>query len=138
MTWCRTSIAYTTALCELFDSDDNCIAQECRVCSYGYEDIQFVICHETYYDELDNQFNELYIKSKCGDHIVDIHVNEDDCISHKMFIELCCDYFISAFIELYYTYGSYKRKKEFDNILRTVVEQFLTERNYSNFDIEVI
>lgn len=137
MSWCRTNIAYTTALCELFNKDDECIAHECRVCSYGYEDFQFVISFEIYNDKFDNQYYYLHIKNKCGDDIVEIYA-KDDIIAHKMFIELCCDYFISAFIELFYVYGGYKQKKEFDNLLKLEIEQFFTERNYSDFEVKVI
>lgn len=137
MTWCRTSIAYTIALCELFNRDDECFAQECRVCSYGYEDIQFVIRYEIYEDEFDIQYYELSIRNKSGDNIVEIYA-KDDLIAYKMFIELCCDYFISAFIELSYMYGGYKQKKEFDNQVKLEINQFFTERNYSDFEVKVI
>lgn len=137
MTWRRSNISYTTALCEWFNQKDECIGQECRVCSYGYEDMQFVIGYEIYKDKFDNRYYELYIKNKCGDHIVEIYP-KNDIIIPKMFIELCCDYFISTFIGLCYVYGGSKQKREFDYQLKLVIEHFFTERNYSDFEVDII
>lgn len=135
MTWRRTNIAYTTTLCEIFNQDDNCILQECRVCSYGFQDMQFIISYEIYEDEFDNQYYELCVKNANRDYILRIYA-KDDLIAYEMFRELCSDKFISAFIEISYMYRGSKTKKDWENQMKTELKKFFNERNYKEYEVE--